>query len=108
MRNLAAKGTHDDWIIGSLKSQEIYAAEKCWIAVFQKEMKKDEKFKHLESQLNLVEEDGLLRCNGWLAEADLGVDTIFLILLPKEGKLIELSLGIVIIKCIMWEIELHQ
>ena len=44
----------------------------------------------MKGQLNVVEEEGILRCRGRFPESDLDVETKHPILLPKEGKLTEM------------------
>ncbi|XP_046841149.1 uncharacterized protein LOC124435254 [Xenia sp. Carnegie-2017] len=92
VRNLIArtKGKHEDLTFTELGSQELQKAERLWIKASQDRLKKEDKFKQLEVQLNVVEKDGLLKCQGRLAESDLEEETKFPTLLPKEGRLTEL------------------
>ncbi|XP_046857876.1 uncharacterized protein LOC124451299 [Xenia sp. Carnegie-2017] len=92
VRNLIAriKGKNEDLTFTELGSQELQKAERLWIKASQDRLKKEDKFKQLEVQLNVVEKDGLLKCQGRLAESDLEEETKFPTLLPKEGRLTEL------------------
>ena len=74
----------------SLERQELLEAEKVWIEATQEQLKGEENFRQLESQLKLVEEEGILRCRGRFTESDLDVDAKYPILLPKEGQLTKL------------------
>ncbi|XP_046856548.1 uncharacterized protein LOC124449638 [Xenia sp. Carnegie-2017] len=92
VRNLIAriKGKHEDLTFTELGSQEISKTKKLWLKSSQDRLKKEDKFKQLEVQLKVVEDEGLLKCQGRLAESDLEEQTKFPILLPKEGRLTEL------------------
>jgi hypothetical protein len=89
------RGVQDIAKTSGLEREELLSAERLWIEASQKQLRKEENFKQLESQLKLVEEDRILRCRGRFAESDLVVDAKYPILLPKESKFTEL----IILRC---------
>ena len=66
------KGKHEDLTFTELGSQEISKAEKLWLKASQDRLKKEDKFKQLEVQLKVVEDEGLLKCQDRIAESDFG------------------------------------
>ena len=89
--------SRSDWKIGSIRVPELNSAEETWLLTTQRQHFSEEleylqdptgKRPALVSQLDLfIGSDGLIRCNGRLANAQLKKDTIHPILLPKDSAL---------------------
>ena len=69
---------------------ELLDAEKLWVKSAQIELRDQSNFQQLEKQLRLFEEEGILKCRGRLSESDLGEDTKYPIILPRDHRLTEL------------------
>ena len=69
---------------GRLKREELFQAEGEWLKATQAELKGQENFQHLVSELGLVENNGILRCVGRLVNSDLEVDARRPIILPRD------------------------
>ena len=73
-----------------LTREELLDAEKCWIKAVQCELRQQDTFKQLERQLQLYNDEGVLKCKGRLAESDLPEETRNPAVLPRENRLAEL------------------
>ena len=89
--------SRSDWQIGHIRVSELHSAEETWLLTTQRQHFSEE-LKYLQdptgrrsalvSQLDLfIDCNGLIRCNGRLANAQLKEDAIHPILLPKESAL---------------------
>jgi len=69
----------------SLSTEELSDAERRWIEDSQRNMEHEKSFDSLKSQLNLfLDENGLWRCGGRLANADIPYSTKYPVLLPRS------------------------
>ena len=71
-------------IKGRLTREELIAAENEWLKAVQLDLKAQENFVHLVSELGLEEKDRVLRCTGRLANSDLEIDAQQPIILPRD------------------------
>ena len=91
IKNLKGKKAKRDIDIGRLKVEEIEHAEKVWIEDAQDTIKERADFERLSRQLGIVNnENGLLVCQGRLANSDLDIQAKYPIILPRESPLTEL------------------
>lgn len=92
--------SRSDWQIDHIRVFELHSAEETWLLATQR-LHFSEELEYLQdptgkrpalvSQLDLfISSDGLIRCNGRLANAQLKRETIHPILLPKESALTKL------------------
>ena len=79
---------------GTLSAEELSDAECRWIVDTQRNLERDKSFNSLKSQLNLFpDKDGLWRCGGRLANADLPYSTKYPFLLPQNHPLTPLTIN---------------
>ena len=73
---------------GPLLTEELSDAERRWIIDSQRNLERDKSFDSLKSQLNLfLDENGLWRCGGRLANADIPYSTKYPLLLARNHPL---------------------
>lgn len=95
IRNLRSMILGDDKRISSssLEREELLEAERLWIRAVQIELREQNNFQQLERQLQLFEEEGILKCRGRLSESDLVDEAKYPIILPKDNRLTELIIN---------------
>lgn len=72
---------------GKLSVNELKTAEIEWVKSVQSELKKQDNFKQLVSELGVVEDRGILRCVGRLVNSDLEFDARRPVILPRTHRL---------------------
>ena len=90
IHNTRAEKLGSDKLEGELSVQEITEAESEWIKNVQTGVRQEENYKQLVSKFGLVEEKGILKCEGRMVEADLELEARKPILLPKNHRLTKL------------------
>ena len=75
---------------GKLQVNELRTAEMEWFRSTQDNLKKQENFKQLVSELGVKEDEGILRCVGRLVNSDLEFDARRPMLLPRQHRLTRL------------------
>lgn len=90
VNNLVAKTRGGVRNNGVLKRREIFQAEEEWIKVAQSELKGQPNFNQLVKRFDLIDCDGVLRCQGRLCHSDLDYEAIRPVILPKNHRLTEL------------------
>ena len=75
---------------GKLKVTELKNAEMEWIRSAQGDLKKQDNFKQLVSELGVKEDGGILRCVGRLVNSDLDFDARRPVVLPRQHRLTRL------------------
>lgn len=72
---------------GKLKPDELCEAETVWVKTAQEVLKAQENYRQLVNRLQIVEEDGVLRCKGRLKNSDLEIEGRKPKILPKDHPL---------------------
>ncbi|XP_068724219.1 uncharacterized protein [Montipora capricornis] len=73
---------------GEVTEEEIAHAELQWLRSVQKNLKSQANYSHLEYEFGLYEdENGIVRCKGRIANADLPYETRFPVLLPRDNHI---------------------
>ncbi len=75
---------------GKLKVTELKNAELEWIRSAQGDLKKQDNFKQLVSELGVKEDGGILRCVGRLVHSDLELNARRPVILPRQHRLTRL------------------
>ena len=88
--NLKAQRSGSKKVTGVLKARELDKAEEEWVRIAQEELKQQNHFQQLVSELRLEEVGGILRCRGRLGNSDLDFEARTPIILPKQHRLTEL------------------
>jgi hypothetical protein len=73
--------------IGGLKVEEIVEAKTALIVAIQAGIKIKGNYQQLVNELNIVEQNSILRCKGRLGNADLDFEAREPIILPKDHRL---------------------
>ena len=77
--------------VGDLCVEEVEGAERSWLLSVQRGMETDGSLKHLETHLNLFQDEfGVLRCRSRLENSDLVETQKFPVILPRKNNLTEL------------------
>ena len=84
-----ARKKRNNRVHSSLSTEEIRAAESRWMQHVQAKIKQHESFQQLTQQLNLKEENGILRCHGRLEHAEIETKPV---LLPRNHAFTELAI----------------
>ena len=75
-------------IVGNLKAEEIKQAEiACRIKAAQVSLRRQTNYEQLVDRLQIVEEEGLLRCKGRLKNSDLDLEGRQPMILPRDHPL---------------------
>ena len=74
-------------IVGNLKAEEIKQAETAWVKAAQVSLRKQTNYEQLVDRLQILEEEGLLRCKGRLKNSDLDLEGRHPRILPKDQPL---------------------
>ncbi|XP_028512935.1 uncharacterized protein LOC110232368 [Exaiptasia diaphana] len=88
--NAKNKIKREELLEGELTANEVKLAEESWVKAAQKSLKDQNNFKELSIQLGLVEQAGVLRCQGRLVNSELSMDAKNPIILPKDHRFTEL------------------
>ena len=88
--NLKANSEQRTKRTGKLEVTELKNAEMEWIRSVQDDLKKQDNFKQLVSELDVKEDRGILRCVGRLVNSDLEFDARRPVLLPIQHRLTRL------------------
>ena len=93
--NIGARRAGLERRIGMLSRRELQDAEIAWIKSAQTELKRGIHYNQLTKQLDLVEENNLIKCRGRLENAELEIESREPLVLPRDHRLTEL----VILEC---------
>ena len=74
IHNLRARKRKQPKIVGGLESMEVKQAETAWVKAAQVTLRKQSNYEQLVDRLQIVEEEGLLRCKGSLKNSDLDLE----------------------------------
>ena len=88
--NLKANSEQRTKRTGKLEVTELKNAEMEWIRSIQDDLKRQDNFKQLVSELGVKEDRGILRCVGRLVNSDLEFDARRPVILPRQHRLTRL------------------
>ena len=87
IHNVRARKRKQPKIVGNLEAEEIKQAETAWVKTAQVTLKRQTNYEQLVDRLQIVEEEGLLRCMGRLKNSDLDLEGRQPRILPRDHPL---------------------